>query len=575
MSVKPPCRNWIACNYCRYGEKCLFLHNFDTNSVQPNSFKSTEFTDDEFWWNKLQVKGYYQRDEFVKGLEFVRQSEHAARENALSDASLGEDVPADDQAEGQNGSKKLEELSEGTVESISKYKTSYSDRMMLLDKLLEQRYGQLVHDEGSNKSDPTLEVGYIGWKIWTSTYASFVFGDYVDPRVLRPTRSVMDIIVRAMSVLPAVIHFPSSLQKESIAKALTNEFVKANYRQNDSGRQRNENAPVTDTVAALRNKAILIRFTKDMLDLSHKLRKAMIVAASVITSFIGQEDIYSYRQGRYRGIGSATQFQQKHRQELVYVWSGFDQVFHSEDFWKEMMRYRDANEVLSPIIERAEQLTGTTWKMLNQINSCEIRCRRLCQIMPAFITIAVDQPLTEETKTISSVDQPFRLLMDENKAFAALWKIFQWTKGDFDSVFQIACDWLRGGVSRRIGLLVARLSDTDDEVIGSPRNNVLSFNQQQPRNVQDFRQLVRLYILGVFFHHPSNCKQQHSLASSLSRKVPFHDHHQNCCAFRLLRKAIKHDGDCKSRVLLASTFPNEVEFATILVNNVISSEHEV
>src|SRR5690606_1220730 len=121
-------------------------------------------------------------------------------------------------------------------------------------------------------------------------------------------------------------------------------------------------------------------------------RKAMLVAACVITSCVGQEDVYLVMSDdQFKGLRANKQTRLHKRHQLVLAWSGFDQVFHNEDFWKEMMRYRDAREVLSPVIQRAEQVTSRTWKTLSATNSCGVSCQRLCEMMPGFISLAADK----------------------------------------------------------------------------------------------------------------------------------------------------------------------------------------
>jgi hypothetical protein len=312
--------------------------------------------------------------------------------------------------------------------------------MCALTRLFEER----LHDRFAYglSAEPFLVM------VWRSNFQTFVFADFVDPRVVRPSRNVVDIIIRMFAVLPAVVHLPLELQKESIARALVQRFQ----------------TPSIDLKFWLsQTRRDILGFVVALLNTWGNMKRTMFVAAPVITSFVGQENIAVFG-GHHSSCPYACSPTHTATTVSTFVWKGFDHVFQGQDFWEEFVRFRDPKRLLPPIIERAEMVTNRTWPQLCSAVAARRIDPSLASLLPTFAQVG-----------------------EHDKLFTLLWRSFQILL-DFKQTFDLCCDWLSGGIERRLGMLSERFSQM--------------FQQGQyivtVRKPEGTQRLLMLFVTGVF-----------------------------------------------------------------------------
>jgi hypothetical protein len=413
------CRTWAAIGICRNADSCPFPHVSDI----PSRLLTFENHDDDQWWQSEAVRNFYHVDE---------QQEKVTK-------ATKQDLPQDF---GQNRNNRSFQANETQFHSIKRFKDAYNHRLRILNKVFHDR----INSFSSSKGEHQLLA------IWRSQFRMFVFADYCDPRVARPSRAIVDIIIRAIAILPAVIHLPASLQKDSIARALAMRFQK-------------EHSSAYTTRWLAQSKQDVFRFVLRSLNTWSLLTHAFTVAAPILTLFVGQDTLL--RKGDLETQAS-------------FVWKGFDFVFQDHDFWEEFLRFRDPKRLLQPIIERCEMKSRCSWIDFSQSFAIQIHTGTVLasELNPFFSSFIVENEPSLDCSCSSVSDRMFNLL----------WRCFQILL-DFRQISELCCDWLCGGIQRRLTLLSVQF----------PSVSTIK-SQVTLRKPQATQRLLMLFATGVYKH---------------------------------------------------------------------------
>jgi len=308
------------------------------------------------------------------------------------------------------------------------------ERMFQVEHLLKET---LLHrwNSADSPTSPWTSRDVIK-EIWKSpALNSFVFADFADPWTVRPRhRTAMDVVVRSISVLPMVVHLPWNLRKESIARALCQDYLSS-----ISGQQHHHN-----NNSSFKTKSELLSYILRLMKAWDLAQRCFVNVSPVLAQFIGPLPA--------NPVGN-----------INAEWSGFSQVFVQFDFYRDMLDViKDPRRIVRFATRRAEEDTQKEWSSLVITNDLMIEDGWLKQLVSLAATTAEDK--------------------DE-----LLWKTYRFALGmEFHRTVEICKDWLKGGVRRRVEMLMDRARGISDDA------------QVQVLRPESTQRLVLLFLTGGY-----------------------------------------------------------------------------